>query len=82
MKAPDLFEVNGKTVDLAHLAKTLKRNKVSQDIPVVIDLPPGMGMMVIKEITAQLASAGYKPVFKNPRHARSAIDDGRATKTP
>ena len=82
MKSPNTFTIAGKDVDFEHLLKTLKRNKVSQDVPLLIDIPPGTPLETIKHLTAQLASAGFKPVFRNPRHARSGTRGQQLTPAP
>lgn len=82
MKAPDCFVVNEKEVDLAHLVKALKRNKASMDAPLLIEMPEGIPFETVKAITRKLASAGYKPVFRNPRHAKAMVGGKRALTAP
>jgi len=79
MKSANLFTVKGREVDGANLVAALKRANVSQAEPLVIDLPLNTSFETVKYLTQKLASAGYKPFFKNPRHADTST--GRLKKS-
>ncbi len=73
MKSPSAFMVNDREVTSENLVKALKKNKISPDLPMVIEVPANTPLGVIKELTQRLATAGYKPFFKYPRHADATV---------
>ena len=79
MKSANLFTVKGREVDSDNLVAALQRANVSQMEPLVIDLPPNTSFETVKYLTRKLVSAGYKPFFKNPRHADTST--GRSNKS-
>ena len=82
MKSPDTFIVNEREVASADLIKALKKNKISPSSPLVIEVPSGTPITVIKELTQKLATAGFKPFFKYPRHADASVKDPKASAPP
>ena len=64
MKSSSTFIVNEREVASAELVKSLKKNKISMDAPLVIEIPASTPMDVIKDLTQRLATAGFKPVCK------------------
>lgn len=73
MRGPDQVLVDGKAMDSAGLVKSLKRNKVPNQEPLVIETRPGIPFEAIRLLTQKLANAGYKPVFKGARHANASL---------
>ena len=74
MNTPNQFIVNDTVVDAASLIKTLKKNRVSQNEPLMIEMTTTFPLETIKLITQKLATAGYKPIFKSPRHADASTN--------
>ena len=74
MNTPNQFVVNDTVVDAAGLIKTLKKNRVSQNEPLLIEMTTTFPLDTIKLITQKLATAGYKPIFKSPRHADASAN--------
>ncbi len=74
MNTPNQFVVNDSVVDAAGLIKALKKNRVSQNAPLLIDMTTTFPLATIKLITQKLATAGYKPIFKSPRHADASAN--------
>ena len=68
MKSGAVFVVNEKTVDVEHLIKILRKEHVPTNEPLVINMIEDIPFEAIRRLTQQLASAGYKPFFKRPRH--------------
>lgn len=73
MRGPDHILVDGKAMDSSGLVKVLKRNRVPNREPLVIEARSGMPFEAIRLLTQRLASAGYKPVFKGERHADASV---------
>lgn len=82
MKTPATFMVNEREVASADLLKALKKNKIPTDTPLVIEVPANTSMDIIKNLTQRLATAGYKPFFKYPRHADATVTDPKAPAPP
>ncbi|MEI8139893.1 MAG: hypothetical protein WCI03_08505 [bacterium] len=78
MKSPATFMVNDREVASADLIKALKKNKISPDYPLVIELPANTSMEIIKDLTQRLATAGFKPFFKYPRHSDAIVKDPKS----
>jgi len=78
MKSPSTFVVNEREVAAADLIKALKKSKIPTDLPLVIEVPANTSMNVIKDLTQRLATAGFKPFFKYPRHADATVKDPNA----
>lgn len=74
MTTPNQFVVNDTVVDAAGLIKTLKKNRVSQNEPLMIEMTASFPFETIKVLTQKLATAGYKPIFKSPRHADASAN--------
>ncbi len=74
--------VNDREVASSDLIKALKRNKISPDYPLVIELPTNTSMEIIKDLTQRLATAGFKPFFKYPRHSDAIVKDPKAPPRP
>jgi hypothetical protein len=74
MNTPNQFVVNDTVVDAASLIKTLKKNRVSQKEPLMIEMTTSFSLDTIRLITQKLATAGYKPIFKSPRHADASAN--------
>jgi hypothetical protein len=74
MNTPNQFVVNDTVVDAASLIKTLKKNRVSQKEPLLIEMTTSFSLDTIRLITQKLATAGYKPIFKSPRHADASAN--------
>jgi hypothetical protein len=74
MNTPNQFVVNDTVVDAAGLVKTLKKNRVPQNEPLLIEMTTTFPLETIKLITQKLATAGYKPIFKSPRHADASTN--------
>lgn len=73
MKSPALFVVNEREVESSDLIRALKKQKIPTDAPLIVEVPPNTPMNVIKDLTQQLATAGYKPVWKGPRQANASV---------
>ena len=71
MRSPECFVVTGRIVDSKTLVKELGRQHIPKDCPLVIEIPINTHFEIVKALTARLASAGYKPYFRNPRHSAS-----------
>jgi len=69
------FMVNQHEVASIDLIKALKKNRISPDVPLVVEVPAHTPMEVIKELTQRLATAGFKPFFKYPRHADATVEN-------
>ncbi|MEI6168645.1 MAG: hypothetical protein WCS52_15795 [bacterium] len=82
MKTPDTFIVNDREYTSSDLIKGLKKNKIPTASPLIVEVPADTSMTVIKDLTQRLATAGYKPFFKYPRHADAAVKDPNAPLTP
>lgn len=74
MKSPTLFEMNGHVVGVSELTKMLKKNNIPRDEPLVIQMSGHVPFETIRQLTQQLATAGYKPFFKSPRHADASVE--------
>ena len=74
MKSPTLFVMNGHEVGIDALTKTLKKNKIPHDEPLVIQMSENVPFETIRQLTQKLATAGYKPFFKSPRHADASTE--------
>ena len=74
MNTQNQFVVNDTVVDAASLIKTLKKNRVSQNEPLLIEMTTTFPLDTIKLITQKLATVGYKPIFKSPRHADASAN--------
>jgi len=73
MKSPSLFLINDRTVDSSSLITALKKSHAQPNIPLIIEIPSNTPLETIKALTQRLATAGFKPVFKYPRHADAVI---------
>lgn len=82
MKSPGLFMINEREYPSADLIKGLKKNKITPASLLVIEVPAGTPMTAIKDLTQRLATAGYKPSFKFPRHADASVKDANAPISP
>ena len=82
MRSPDQFVVDGHATDLAHLVKVLGKNDVPKNEPLIIEMPAHIPFDTVKRLTQVLASAGYKPFFKNPRHAAASVGNRPAGTGP
>jgi hypothetical protein len=82
MKTPDTFIVNDREYTSSDLIKGLKKNKIPTATPLIVEVPANTSMPVIKDLTQRLATAGYKPFFKYPRHADAVVKDPNAPLTP
>ncbi|MEI7880054.1 MAG: hypothetical protein WCI95_04175 [bacterium] len=78
MKSPSTFVVNEREVAATDLIKALKKSKIPTDLPLVVEVPANTSMNVIKDLTQRLATAGFKPFFKYPRHADATVKDPNA----
>jgi len=67
------FLVDGTLVSSENLIKTLKRNDIPTAAPLVIEIPAETSMETKRIVAGRLATAGYKPVFKLPRHAIATV---------
>lgn len=74
MNTPNQFVVNETVVDAANLIKTLKKNRVSHNAPLMVEMTTSFPFDTIKVLTQKLATAGYKPIFKSPRHADASAN--------
>ena len=74
MNTPNQFVVNDTIVDASNLVKTLKKNRVSQNEPLIVEMTVSFSFDTIKVLTQKLATAGYKPIFKSPRHADASAN--------
>ena len=74
MNTPNQFVVNETVVDAANLIKTLKKNRVSHNDPLMVEMTTSFPFDTIKVLTQKLATAGYKPIFKSPRHADASAN--------
>ena len=84
MTSPNQFVINDKSVEGSGLVKALRKNHVPTEEPLVIEMKGSIPFEAIKSTTQILATAGYKPVFKNPRHANASVGGHGAplTKVP
>jgi hypothetical protein len=82
MNSPSHFVVNDTVVDSSHLVKELKKNRVPQSEPLVIEMSTSMPFDTIRLLTQKLASAGYKPIFKGPRHANATANPAGKNPNP
>jgi hypothetical protein len=74
MNTPNQFVVNDTDVDASNLVKTLKKSRVSQNEPLMVEMTASFSFDTIKVLTQKLATAGYKPIFKSPRHADASVN--------
>jgi hypothetical protein len=74
MNTPNQFVVNDTVVDASNLVKTLKKSRVSQNEPLMVEMTASFSFDTIKVLTQKLATAGYKPIFKSPRHADASVN--------
>lgn len=77
MKTPSCFIVDDEQVDIADLVKVLKTHKYPQTKPLIIHMPANTSTDTINLLTQKLATAGFKPVWKGPRHATSFVNGAR-----
>ena len=82
MKSPTLFIVEDHEVAIDGLVKALKKHKIPTDLPLAIEIPANIPMAIIKDLTQRLATAGYKPFFKYPRHADAVVKNPNAPVAP
>jgi len=78
MKSPSTFIINEHEVASADLIKALKKNKIPTDTPLVIEVPADTPLDVIENLSQRLATAGFKPFYKYPRHAEVSVKDPKA----
>ena len=81
MNTSSMVTVNQHEVASADLLKALKKYKISTETPLEVEVPANTPMGVIKELTQRLATAGYKPFFKYPRHADASVEAPKAPTT-
>lgn len=82
MKSPTQFVVDDKAVESEDLIKVLKKHKVPQNEPLVIEMTTSIPFEAIKNLTQKLATAGYKPFFKSPRHADASAEPPESRRNP
>ena len=84
MTSPNHFVICDENVESSGLVKALRKNHVPREDPLVIEMSGSIPFEAIKSTTQILATAGYKPVFKNPRHANVSVGGQGApfTKAP
>jgi len=79
MRSDNLFLVNDREVELARLVGVLKKSKIPQNKPLVIEVPMNTSSKTLELLSSRLGSAGYEPFFKKPRHfeALTGVPDKR-----
>jgi hypothetical protein len=73
MKSPSTFTIDDRNVSANELIPTLKKNKIPNTAPLMIEVPANTRRDVLKELSQRLMSAGYTPIFKPPRHADASV---------
>ncbi len=79
MKSPALFVINEHEVASEDLIKALKKNKIPTASPLLVEIPANTPRNVIENLSQRLASAGYKPIYKFPRHAEASVIDPKVS---
>ena len=65
--------MDGDIVPREGLFKALKRAKIPTSVPLVVEIPANTSMDTKMKLAGQLASVGYRPVFKAPRHVITSV---------
>ncbi len=78
MKSPTLFTIDDQDVSAQNLISGLKKNKIPNSQPLVIEIPANTSREMLKDLTQRLMSAGYTPFFKPPRHAEASVKAANA----
>lgn len=65
--------MEGAVVSSEGLIKALKRNHIPYATPLIVEIPANTSMEVERKLAGRLATAGYKPVFKAPRHVSTSV---------